>query len=85
MSVSIQQTKNDYFLLSLINGSTIFAVAVVSLFWIKCLKKEMRNNVDKWSLRIIQWLYFFQENKISLVVETTYAQNLKISLPHLLW
>ena len=48
ISALTQQEKNDYCPLPLTTGVTVVVVAEESQFQIRCLKKKMRNNVDKW-------------------------------------
>ena len=33
------------------------------------------HNVDKWSVRLIQWCYVVQNNKISIILETIFDQK----------
>ena len=37
----------------------------------------MSNNVDTWSIKLIQRLYAVQKNKTSRIIETTFNQKLK--------
>ena len=66
-----QKQKNDDCPLSLMTVATSVAVAVESQFRIRWLKKEMKNNVDKWSVILIKWIYVDWNNKNIWIVETT--------------
>ena len=74
---AINKTNKDW-MLSLTTGATRDTVSWENKFWIMYLKKEMINNVAKWSEWLKQWLHVVQVNKIYLILETNfYPKNNK--------
>ena len=58
----MSKTNYDY-PLSIMTGTEMVKVVVESQIQIRCLKTEMRNNVNKWSVILIEFLYVVQTNK----------------------
>ena len=51
----------------------------------KSVSNQMRNNVDKFSVRLKQWLHVFRNIKTDLIMGTNFDQKQKILHSLLLW